>query len=119
VEVVYRADPPFFPNGVFTTAAGDVYVLEFGFAPPSTSSGPRVRKLSIGKNEIVAAVEAAAPSGIKAPVAQVGSSAETVNEFFYSGGVSRIIVVIVSLGLVVSSLVIWKWKRRERRIERT
>jgi len=118
VEVVYRADPPFFPNGVFTTAAGDVYVLEFGFAPPSTSSGPRVRKLSSGKNEIVAAVGADAPSGIKTAVAEpAGSSAETVIEFFYSGGVSRVIVVIVSLGLVGSSLVIWKRKQRERRIE--
>ena len=114
VEVVYRAEPPFFPNGVFATATGDVYVLEVGFALPSNWSGPRVRKLSSGKNEIVAEVGAEAPSGIKAAVAeQVGSSAETVIEFFYLGGVPRVIVVLLSVGLIVSSLVIWKRKRKE------
>jgi len=113
VEVVYRAEPPFFPNGVFATAAGDIYVLEVGLALPSTWSGPRVRKLSSGKNEIVAAVGFDAPSGIKAAVAeQVGSSAETVIEFFYLGGVTRFIVILLSVGLIVSSLVIWKRKRR-------
>jgi sugar lactone lactonase YvrE len=117
VEVVYRAEPPFFPNGVFATGAGDIYVLEVGFALPSTWSGPRVRKLSSGKNAIVAAVGAGAPSGIKAAVAeQVGSSAETVIEFFYLGGLPRVIVVLLSAGLIVSSLVIWKRKRRERQI---
>jgi sugar lactone lactonase YvrE len=116
VEVVYRAEPPFFPNGVFATAVGDVYVLEVGFALPSTWSGPRVRKLSSGKNEIVAAVGAEAPSAIKAAVAeQVGSSAETVIEFFYPGGVPRVIVVLLSVGLIVSLLVIWKRKREEGR----
>lgn len=117
VEVAYRAKPPFFPNGVFATAAGDIYVLEVGFALPSTWSGPRVRKLSSGKNEIVAAVGAEAPSGIKAAVAeQVGSFAETIIEFFYLGGLPRVIVVLLSAGLIVSSLVIWKRKRRERQI---
>ena len=116
VEVVYRAEPPFFPNGVFATAAGDVYVLEVGFALPSTWSGPRVRKLSSGKNEIVAAVGAEAPSGIKAAVAeQVGSSAETVIEFFYLGGVPKVVGVLLSVGLIVSSLVIWKRKQKERK----
>ena len=100
VEVVYRADPPFFPNGVFTTVAGDVYVLEFGLVLPSTSSGPRVRKLSSGKNEILAAVGADAPSGIKTAVSeQVGLSAEKVIEFSYFDRVTRVIVVIVSLVL--------------------
>ncbi len=90
VEVVYRTEPPFFPNGVFATPAGDVYVLEVGFTPPNIMSGPRVRKLSGGKNEIIAAVGADAPVGIKAAVAeQAGSTAESVIEFFYLGGVTR------------------------------
>ncbi|MDQ2921382.1 MAG: hypothetical protein M3R52_07210, partial [Acidobacteriota bacterium] len=115
VEVVYRAESPFFPNGVFATPAGDIYVLEVGFALPSTWSGPRVRKLSSGKNEIVAAVRVDAPSGFKAAVAeQAGSSAETVIEFFYLGGVTRVIDILLSVGLIVSFLVIWKRKRRER-----
>ncbi len=116
VEVVYRAEPPFFPNGVFASATGDIYVLEVGFALPSTWSGPRVRKLSAGKNEIVTAVGADAPSGIKAAVAeQVGSSAETVIEFFYLGGVTRVIVILLSVGLIASTLIVWKRKGRERR----
>ena len=117
VEVVYRTEPPFFPNGVFATPAGEVYVLEVGFTLPNIMSGPRVRKLSGGKNEIIAAVGADAPSGINAAVAeQAGSTAESVIEFFYLGGVTRFVAVILSLGLVVSTLVIWKRKRRERRI---
>ena len=116
VEVVYRAEPPFFPNGVFATPTGDIYVLEVGFALPSTWSGPRVRKLSGAKNEIVAAVGTDAPSGIKAAVAeQAGSTAESVIEFFYLGGVTRPVVILLSLGLIVSTLVIWKRKRKERR----
>lgn len=113
VEVVYRAKPPFFPNGVFATGTGDIYVLEVGFALPNISSGPRVRKLSSGKNEIVAGADA--PSGVKAAVAKhAGSSAEAIIGFFYLGGVTRVIAVSLSVGLLVSSLAIWRWKRRER-----
>jgi len=117
VEVVYRADPPFFPNGVFATATGDVYVLEVGVALPGSWSGPRVRKLSNGKNEILAAVGADAPSGVKTAVAeQVGSSAETVISGFHLGGVTRIIVVLLAVALILTSVVIWKRKRRERHV---
>lgn len=113
VEVVYRAEPPFFPNGVFATATGDVYLMEVGLSLPGTWSGPRVRKLSGAKNEIVA-VGIAAPSGIKAAVAeQVGATAQTVIEFFYFGGVTRVIVILMSAGLLISFVVVLK-RRRER-----
>jgi sugar lactone lactonase YvrE len=113
VEVVYRAEPPFFPNGVFATTSGDVYVLEVGFAPPNISSGPRVRRIWGGKNEIIAVVGVDAPAGIKAPVAApVGPPAETFIEFFYPGGVTRTVIVLMTVGLIVSSFVIWKRKRR-------
>ncbi len=116
VEVVYRTEPPFFPNGVFATATGDIYVLEVGFTPPSIMSGPRVRKLSGAKNEVIAAVGPVAPSGVKAAVAeQAGATAEGVFEFFYLGGVTRPVVIILSLGLIVSTFVVWKRKRKERR----
>lgn len=116
VEVVYRTESPFFPNGVFATPAGDVYVLEVGFTLPNIMSGPRVRKLSGGKNEIIATVGSDAPTGIKAAVAErAGSTAESVIEFFYLGGVTGFVVIILSLGLIVSTLVVWKRKRRERR----
>jgi len=119
VEVVYRAEPPFFPNGVFAITSGDIYVLEVGFALPNISSGPRVRRLSTGKNEIVAVVGAEAPSGVTAGVAeQLGSSAETIIEFFYLGGATRNIILVLTLGLIASSLMVWKRKRRAGRIER-
>ena len=54
VSVVYRCDPPYFPNGVFATRGGDVYVLEFSFTPPGTTDQPRVRKISAdGQNSII------------------------------------------------------------------
>jgi sugar lactone lactonase YvrE len=116
VEVVYRAEPPFFPNGVAMTQAGDLYVLEVGFTLPGSWSGPRVRRLSGGKNEIVAVAGPEAPSGFKAAVAErAGSSAETVIEFFYLGGVHRVIVILLTAGLLFSFLVIRGRKRKERR----
>jgi sugar lactone lactonase YvrE len=117
VEVVYRAEPPFFPNGVASTPAGDLYVLEVGFTPPSSWSGPRVRKLSAGgRNEIVAVAGAEAQSGLKAAVAEkAGSSAETVIEFFYLGGAARYVAVLLGMGLIVVTLMVWKRKGRERR----
>ncbi|HKP37534.1 MAG TPA: hypothetical protein VJT71_11815 [Pyrinomonadaceae bacterium] len=45
VTVVYRVDPPHFPNGVFATSTGEVYVLEFSFTLPGTTAGARVRKI--------------------------------------------------------------------------
>lgn len=52
--VVYRLDPPYFPTGVFVTANGDVYVLEFSYTPPGTTDKPRVRKITAdGENQII------------------------------------------------------------------
>jgi len=114
VEVVYRVEPPFFPNGVFAAANGDVYVMEVGLSLPGTSSGPRVRKLSGAKNEIVAI--GVAPAGIKAAVIeQLGAKTERVIEFFYFGGATRVIVILMSAALVISLVAVLK-RRRERRI---
>jgi sugar lactone lactonase YvrE len=115
VEVVYRVEPPFFPNGVFAAANGDVYVMEVGLLLPGTSSGPRIRKLMGANNEIVE-VGVGAPTGIKAAVAeQLGATAERVIEFFYFGGATRVIVILMSAGLVISLVMVLK-RRRERRI---
>ena len=48
VDVMSRTDPPYFPNGVFATPAGELCVLEVGFTLPNVLSGPRVRKISRG-----------------------------------------------------------------------
>ena len=116
VEVVYRAEPPFFPNGVVATPTGDIYVMEVGFTPPSSSSGPRVRKLSsAGKNEIVAVEGTEAQSGSQvAPVEKAGPSTETVVKAYSLAGPLRYVMVLLSVGLIIFSFVIWKRKRRER-----
>lgn len=44
VSTVARAEQPWSPTGV-ALKDGDLYILEFGFTPPSTYT-PRVRKLS-------------------------------------------------------------------------
>jgi len=55
--VVYRLDPPFFPTGVFATANGDVYVLEFSYTPPGTTDKPRVRRITaVGQNRVLTSV---------------------------------------------------------------
>jgi len=51
--VVYRLDPPYFPTGVFATANGDVYVLEFSYTPPGTTDKPRVRKISADGHDTI------------------------------------------------------------------
>ena len=45
ITVVYRCDPPYFPNGVSVAPNGDLFVLEFSFTPPGTWGGARVRKI--------------------------------------------------------------------------
>jgi hypothetical protein len=116
VEVVYRAEPPFFPNGVVATPTGDIYVMEVGFTPPSTSSGPRVRKLSSGgKNEIIAVVGSGHQlSSQPAPVDKAGPSTEIFVTSYSLKGWVTLAIVLLGIGLVVFSLILWKRNRRER-----
>lgn len=119
VEVVYRADPPFFPNGVVTTPAGLVYVMEFSFTPPSNSGGPRIRRLSDGKNEVIAVVGNEAHSGSQTlPVEEAGTASEIfTTTFSISSSLKpwvKVAIVFFGLGLTVSSLLLWQRRRRER-----
>jgi len=116
VDVVLRSDPPYFPNGVATTPAGDVYVMEVGFTLPSKWSGPRIRRISSdGKNTVVGQVRAEGGSAeLKAEAAQIaGRSAEATIGFFYTNA-----WVKYAVGLLVMSFVplsIFAWKRSQRR----
>lgn len=57
----------------------------------------------------VVAVGLEAQSGVKAALAEhVGTSAETVIEFFYFGGATRNIILLLTAGLIASSLVVWR-----------
>jgi sugar lactone lactonase YvrE len=53
-STVMRAEPPWSPSGVAAGPAGELYVLEIGFEPPRTYSGPRVRRLGTdGRNDVL------------------------------------------------------------------
>jgi hypothetical protein len=116
VEVVYRTEPPFFPNGVVARPAGDIYVMEVGFTPPSTSSGPRVRKLSSGgKNEIIAVVGSGHQlSSQPAPVDKADPSTDIFVTSYSLNGRVRFAIVFLGIGLIFFVVIIWKRKRRER-----
>ncbi|MEP6707393.1 MAG: hypothetical protein ABJC05_07725 [Pyrinomonadaceae bacterium] len=116
VDVVLRSDPPYFPNGVVTTPAGDVYVMEVGFTVPGKWSGPRIRRITAdGKNALVGQVLAEGGSAeLKAEAAQVaGRSAEATIGFFYTNAWAKYAVGLLVLSFVPLS--IFAWKRRQRR----
>lgn len=86
VEVVYRAGPPFFPNGVAVGADGSIYVLEFGMTPPNINSGPRVRKISPdGKNVVLVTLgeEAAQPPSNSSSGSTGGDTFTTLAQFSF------------------------------------
>jgi len=114
VEVVLRADPPFFPNGAFATPSGDVYVLEVGFTLPNISSGPRVRKLSPdGKNVVLTVVgQETGQSAGTAAVERVGLSLETALGFFVNAGAKT--YGLIALSLLGMGSVGWILRSRRR-----
>jgi hypothetical protein len=113
VTVVYRCDPPFFPNGVFATPGGDVFVLEFSFTPPSTWGGPRVRKIfPDGRMRVLDTV-----SGDTEENLPPGSSVTRVLR--QPGVLSSYRVTILMIALTVGLIAIflaWENLRKRRRI---
>lgn len=117
VDVVLRSDPPYFPNGVVTTPAGEVYVMEVGFTLPSKWSGPRIRRITAdGKNTIVGQVRQEGGSAdLKAEVAQVaGRSAEATIGFFYTNSWAKYAVGFLALSFVPLSILAWRRRQRRR-----
>ena len=114
VSIVYRADAPYFPNGVFTTSSGDLYVLEVGFIPPSSTIGPRVRKISAnGKNELIATIGENKPGVLRGPAAQsLGVSTKGTLQFFLERG--TLVAVVFALMMVsTAAFFIWRYRRRK------
>ena len=114
VSVVYRADPPYFPNGVFATSSNDLYIMEVGFTVPSKWSGPRVRKISAdGKNVLVATVGEQEAGSFRRSVAQgVGISVETTLQILT--GRYRYLVLLFFAGLVATITLAWRRHRGQR-----
>lgn len=114
VTVVYRADPPYFPNGVFAASSGDLFVMEVGMALPASSIPPRVRRISAdGKNEVIATAGQENPGVLHAPAAQslVGST-ERALQFFLEH--AKLVALILGL-TIVSAAPFFLWRQRRRR----
>jgi hypothetical protein len=115
VTIVYRCDPPYFPTGVFATSSGEVYVLEFSFTPPSTSGGPRVRKITADGNmsllaEATADRLVATPPGA-APPARVLTSAGLLSSYRRT----IFLTLLLSVGIIMI-LLVWRSRQKHRRI---
>jgi sugar lactone lactonase YvrE len=115
VTVVYRAAPPYFPNGVFATNSDDLYVMEVGLTLPSRWSGPRVRKISgDGQSVLLATVGEQEAGSLRRSVAQgVGVSVESTLQILT--GPYRYLVLIFFAGLLATITLAWRRHRRQRR----
>ena len=108
VSVVYRVDPPYFPNGVFATPAGEVYVLEFSFTPPGTTGSPRVRKISAdGSSRLLGGGIGVITIGT-APRAPLFMFARWLASY-------RWIILGVAFLTTSSVVILWAWYSRQRR----
>lgn len=114
-EVLFRTEPPYFPNGVVASTDGAVYVLEVGFTLPSAWRGSRVRKISGGgTNRVIATAGSPDASSVKAAVAQEARvSARAFLSFFLVG--DRLKYGATILGVTLLSSVTILWRRRKRR----
>ncbi len=113
VDVVYRGDLPYYPNGVTTTPGGDLYALEVGFKPPSTWLPPRVRKItSVGRSSIVAVAGEESASAKESEPFAVAVSAQTIQ----SSGAAKYVVAFAAVLIVGVSFVLWKRKRGLRNV---
>ena len=114
-EVVFRVEPPYFPNGVTASPDGAIYVLEVGFTLPSAWSGPRVRKISPdGSNRIIATVGSQDEGSVKAAVARkAGLATESFLSFFVVGDRIKYGLAILSVTLLSAVAILWR-RRRQR-----
>ncbi len=117
VNVLLRTDPPYFPNGVFATPAGEVYVLEVGFTLPNVSSGPRVRKITPdGKNVILLVVGEEGGRRARTVVAEhLGVTLESALAFLVDAGPISYGIMALSGGVLISGVLLWRRSRRQRR----
>jgi len=107
ISTVAQAEQSWTPTGVAVAGNGDLYILEFGFAPPSTNT-PRVRKLPSDGRSIVLATVGENGNGSIGESSSGGGSERSVE--------SKPSMPYVLLGVGVSvfalTLVIWRAHRR-------
>ena len=109
VGVAYRLDPPYFPTGVFVTANGDVYVLEFSYTPPGTTDKPRVRKISSdGQNSIFVPIRRTETHVITVRPDRLQHIISIVNtpvSYF---------VMVIAVGAISVTILLWRKSRKQR-----
>ena len=106
ISTVTRAEQPWSPTGI-ALKDGNLYILEFGFTPPSTYI-PRVRKLS--------------PDGRITTLATIGENGNSSVGENASGGDSErsaasqpgtpYVLLGIGISIVALTLVIWRVRRR-------
>jgi hypothetical protein len=121
VDILLRTDPPFFPNGVAAGRGGSVYVLEVGFTLPSTSSGPRVRKITPdGMSTILATVGAETDRAVSKTTADSIVRAAPASILSYVGiarGIGERMkygILILSGGILCTGAIWWQRRRRQQ-----
>lgn len=112
LSTVLSAEPPWSPTGV-AWRDGNLYVLEFGYTPPSTYT-PRVRKLAAdGKVTVLGIVgEAERHATQKSSTDGSGESRSTRRR----GAAIALIIAVV--GIFVLALAAWRAKKRIATVRR-
>lgn len=120
VDVLLRTDPPFFPYGVVAGPGGDIYVLEVGFTLPSTTSGPRVRKISAdGKSTILAMIGVEgneAGSQTAAGGLVHGNTPASILTYFGISERTKYGIVILVAGVLCAGVVFWQRRRSQQQV---
>jgi hypothetical protein len=111
--VVYRLDPPYFPTGVFATANGDVYVLEFSYTPPGTTENPRVRKISADGHDTILGSTAVTGRGI------IITQPRSHLRYRLQGLIDTVntpasyFVLLIAAGAISVTIVLWRRSRKQ------
>lgn len=113
VEVVYRDEPPYFPQGVYAAADESIYVLEPGLIPPSNNIPPRVRKISRdGRNVVLVTLGQPIENSLNS------GSIGTGGIGIVAGGISRIIFTLIAAFCTAAILIALIWWRRQHKTQR-
>ncbi|HEX8070776.1 MAG TPA: hypothetical protein VF546_12545 [Pyrinomonadaceae bacterium] len=113
LSVVGRAQPPWSPSGVAAGPGGELYVLEIGFEPPRTYTGPRVLRLvPDGRSDVL--VEVGRPGRTGSELTKPADDADAQREDgeadaqsasrTHADGLVKLGLVVLGLGLLTASV---------------
>lgn len=106
ISTIARAEPPWSPTGV-AFKDGNLYILEFGFTPPSKYV-PRVRKLAAdGKVTVLATV-----GDVEKSSAQNNSTDGTGESRSSRGRGASYALIIAVVGIFILAIAAWRARKR-------